>query len=86
MIDDGRIGTVLSCKSEGDHFVAVVAVGGFEGEVVTPVYGSITINVTSLPKFAESLGRAKESLRRYLSIRPVIKMIDGDLDEGAIDA
>lgn len=85
MIDDGRIGTVLSCKPEGDHFVAVVAVGGFEGEVVTPVRGSITINVTGLGEFEKGLDKAKESLRRYPSIRPVIKMIDGDLDKDAID-
>lgn len=72
-----REGRLTRCKAN------VVAVSG---EVITPMYGSVTINITGLPKFAESLEKAKESIRWRPLVRPVIKMIDGDLSDGAIDA
>jgi len=47
---------------------------------------NITINFAASPEFAESMAQAKESLRRLPPLtREVIPIVDGNLDDGAID-
>lgn len=47
---------------------------------------TITINFVASPELTESMALAKESLRRLPPLtREVIPMLDGNLDDGAID-